>query len=301
MERTTWGQINELFEAARRLPAVEREAWVRAATVDERVRSEVLSLLEAHEDDPWAVEEPVGSRTPARVTPPGGWPGKRTAARHGALPAPPITGRRSATPDPASRPGRPSDLKAGGQFGAYRLVREIALEPARMIFEAVAASGSARPRVALHVLAADAHAPVFAALLHAQSDILAHLDHPGIPRLLDGGVSGDGRAYLAFEYAAGDPVDEWCRKHSLEVRDRVDRFLAVCEAVQHAHEHLIALGDLRPVNIRVSADAEVRLLDCGMSPLLAFGSPSDGPAAPVHEYMSPEQARGDVPTTASDV
>ena len=56
MERTTWGQINELFEAARRMPASEREAWVRAAAADERVQSEVLSLLHAHEDDPWFVD-----------------------------------------------------------------------------------------------------------------------------------------------------------------------------------------------------------------------------------------------------
>ena len=55
------------------------------------------------------------------------------------------------------------------------------------------------------MLAADAHDPAFAALLHAQGDILAHLDHPGIPRLIDGGVTGDGTAYLAFEYVAGAP------------------------------------------------------------------------------------------------
>ncbi len=78
MERTTWGKINELFEAARHVPAEEREAWVRAATADEHVRAEVLSLLHAHEDDPWFVDQPGGTRTPARVTPAGAWPGKPT-------------------------------------------------------------------------------------------------------------------------------------------------------------------------------------------------------------------------------
>ena len=300
MERTTWGKINELFEAARRMPAGEREAWLRAATNDERVRSEVISLLHAHEDDPWSVEEPGGSRTPARVAPTEVWPGKPKAALPGALSAPPGTGRRSATPASPSPLRRPPEAKAGSLFATYRLIREIARDPARIIFEAAATGGSARPRVALHVLAADARAPAFAAQLHAQSDILANLDHPGIPRLLDGGVTGDGTAYLAFEYAAGDPVDDWCRERSLKVRDRVDLVLAACEAVRHAHEHLIAHGDLRPANIRVSADAEVRLLDCGMSPLIGFGS-SPGGSALMHHYMSPEQASGEVLTAASDV
>jgi serine/threonine protein kinase len=155
--------------------------------------------------------------------------------------------------------------------------------------------------VALHVLTADARDPALAELLHVHSDILAHLDHPGIPRLLDGGVSGNGKAYLAFEYAAGDPVDTWCRERRLDLRDRVGLVLAVCDAVQHVHEHLIIHGDLRPANILVSAEAEVRLLDCGMSSLLGFGSSHGGAAAPVHPCMSPEQARGEVPIAASDV
>ena len=301
MERTTWGKINELFEAARRLPAAEREVWVRAATTDERVQSEVLSLLHAHEDDPWSVDEPGGSRTPARVTPADAWPGKATAALPAAPPPRPVTGRRSPTPASSSRPGRPPEPKAGGQLAAYRLIREMSRDPARIIFEAVTVGSSAHPRVALHVLAADARAPAFAALLHAQGDILAHLDHPGIPRLLDGGVTVDGTAYLAFEYMAGDPIDEWCRERRLEARKRVDLVLAACEAVQHAHEHLIAHGDLRPANILMSADAEVILLDCGMWPLLGSGSSPGGTPAPVHQYTSPEQASGEVLTTASDV
>src|SRR5512137_2219462 len=88
MDRSTWDQINELFEAARRLPAEEREAWVRAATGYEHVQAEVLSLLHAHEDDPWFVDEPGGRRTPARVTPAGTWPGRPTPKPAGPTPAP---------------------------------------------------------------------------------------------------------------------------------------------------------------------------------------------------------------------
>jgi tetratricopeptide (TPR) repeat protein len=300
MERTTWGRINELFEAARRMPASEREAWVRAAAADERVQSEVLSLLHAHEDDPWFVDEPAGSSTPPRVTPAETWPASPAPVPPGRTPSHPAAGRQASTPSAPPRRRAP-EPQAGGQFATYRLIREMSRDPARMVFEAVATGGGARPRVALHVLTADARDPAFAELLHVHSDILAHLDHPGIPRLLDGGVSGNGTAYLAFEYAAGDPLDAWCRERGLNLRDRVGRVLAVCDAVQHVHEHLIIHGDLRPAKILVSADAEVRLLDCGMSSLLGFGSSPGGTAAPLHPCMSPEQARGEVPLAASDV
>jgi eukaryotic-like serine/threonine-protein kinase len=291
VEQTSWGRINELFEAARRLPADEREAWVRAATTDEHVRSEVLTMLHAHEDDPWYIDEPGGRRTPARLTPAQGWPG---------TPAPSST---PAAPTPAgrARPRLASEPQAGGQFGTYRLIREIARDEARTIFEAVSSGGGTRPRVALHVLAFDAHDPVFLSVLKAEGSVLAHLDHPGIPRLLDGGVTPDGTAYLAFEYAAGDPIDSWCRERGLSVRERVELVLSVCDAVEHAHQHLVAHGNLRPANVLVSADAGVKVLDCGMAAIAGTGSAPGGADAPVHQSMSPEQARGDIVTTASDV
>jgi tetratricopeptide (TPR) repeat protein len=230
-------------------------------------------MLHAHEDDPWYIDEPGGRLTPARLTPAQGWPG---------------------TPAPSRTP-------AGGQFGTYRLIREIARDEARTIFEAVSSGGGVRPRVALHVLAFDAHDPVFLSQLKAEGSVLAHLDHPGIPRLLDGGVTPEGTAYLAFEYVAGDPIDAWCREHGLSVRERVDLALAVCDALEHAHQHLVAHGNLTPANVLVSADAGLKVLDCGMAALVGTGSAPGGAEAPVHQSMSPEQARGGVVTTASEV
>jgi serine/threonine-protein kinase len=306
MERTTWGHINDLFEAARRLPVEEREAWVRAATSDEQVRSEVLSLLHAHEDDPWFVDEPGGRSTPARVTPAGTWPGRPTPRPAGQapgqltpVPATPATyGWTPATP---SRLHRMPEPKAGGQFGGYRLIRELLREPSRIVFEAVAAAVASHPRVALHVLTADGRDPGFTAILHAQGDILAHLDHPGFPRLVDGGVDAAGTAYMAFDYVTGDPVDDWCRQHQLSVRDRVRALLPVCDAVQYAHQHLTVHGDLRPAKVLVQTGGGVRLLDCGMSVILAVGEPPGGSASELHPYASPEQARREVLTAASDV
>jgi len=301
MERATWSLINELCEAARRLPADEREAWVRAATTDEEVRSEVLSLLHAQEDDPWSVGAAGGSKASARVTPAEARPAKPTPAPPDLPSAWAFSGTRTPTPSIPFQPRRAPEPKAGGQFASYRLIRETSRDRTRIIFEAAAAGGSARPRVALHVLAADARDPAFNALFHAQGDLLAHLDHPRIPRLLDGGVTADGIAYFAFEHAAGDPLDAWCRAHTPTMRDRVERVLAVCEAVQHAHERLVAHGDLRPANMLVSADAGVKVLDTGMAALLGAWASASGASAAVHQWMSPEQARGEVLGAASDV
>jgi tetratricopeptide (TPR) repeat protein len=192
-------------------------------------------------------------------------------------------------------------VKAGGQFAGYRLIRELSRDAARVVFEAVASGTSAHPRVTLHVLAADARDPAFVEVLHGQGDILAHLDHPSIPRLLDGGVTGDGTAFLAFEYVTGEPIDAWCRARSLDIRDRVGLVLGVCDAVQHTHEHLTAHGDLRPQNILVTGEGSLRLLDGGMAALVGSWSSPAGGLPPLHQAMSPEQARGEVLTAASDV
>jgi tetratricopeptide (TPR) repeat protein len=301
MERTTWGRINELFETARRLPAGEREAWVRAATTDEYVQSEVLSLLHAHEDDPWSVDEAGSGKTPARVTPAEERPKQPTPAPSGGPSSPAAPGRQTPSSSWPPRLTRAAELKAGGQFATYRLIREMSRSTSRVVFEAAATGSGTRPRVALHVLASDSRDPAFSALLRAEGNILAHLDHRGIPRLLDGGVAEDGRPYLAFEFAAGDPIDVWCRERNLTVRERVGQVLVVCDAVEHAHQHLVAHGDLRPSNILVSADADIKLLDCGMRALLGSGPAAVAAAGPAHAYMSPEQVRGEVLTTASDV
>jgi len=300
MDRITWSRINELYEAARRLPAEDREAWVRAETSDERVLSEVLSLLRAPDDDPWLVGAAGASRTPVRVTPAGARQSRPTPAPTDLPSAWTFSGTRTPTPS-ALLNRRAPEPKAGGQFASYRLIRETFRDRTRLVFEAVSTSGSSGPRVALHMLAADASDPAFNAWFHAQGDLLARLDHPGIARLLDGGVAEDGTAFLVFEHAAGDPLDGWCRARSLALRDRVDRVLAVCEAVQHAHERLVAHGDLRPANILVSADGRVRVLDTGMFTLLGTWALPGDTAVAAHVYMSPEQARGEVLTAASDV
>lgn len=138
--------------------------------------------------------------------------------------------------------------------------------------------------------------------------LLAGLDHPGVARLLDGGMTADGLPYLAMELVEGEPVTAYCEARDLALRARLALFLQACDAVAHAHRHLVVHRDLKPAHILVTeADGEprVKLLDFGIGKLLDGSddgltrASSSGPLTP--QYASPEQLAGVDVTTATDV
>ena len=121
-----------------------------------------------------------------------------------------------------------------------------------------------RLQVAIKVVRAGLH-PQFLARFRAERRILAGLNHPNIARLLDGGTGPDGQPYVVMEYIDGIPVDDYCREHSLPVRERLRLFLQVCDAVAYAHRNLIIHRDIKPANVLVTAGGTAKLLDFGMS------------------------------------
>ncbi|MCB1036088.1 MAG: serine/threonine protein kinase, partial [Acidobacteria bacterium] len=144
--------------------------------------------------------------------------------------------------------------------------------------------------------------------LKAERQILASLDHPYIARLYDGGSTADGRPYFVLEYIDGVPLDEFCEQNQLSVDERLTLFGKVCEAVHYAHQNLVVHRDLKPSNILVTAEGEPRLLDFGIAKLLNPDLHGTGlePTATWHRlltpnYASPEQVRGKLVTTATDV
>src|SRR5690606_38367253 len=108
------------------------------------------------------------------------------------------------------------------------------------------------------------------ARFRSERRMLATLEHPGIARLIDGGVAADGRPYFAMEYVEGEPILAYADAAALGVEERLRLFLAVCEAVAYAHRRLIVHRDLKPSNILVSETdgaAEPKLLDFGIAKL----------------------------------
>ena len=112
-----------------------------------------------------------------------------------------------------------------------------------------------------------------------ERQILASLEHPRIARLLDGGITPEGLPWFALEYVEGLPIDQYVELHRLPLEARLDLFLAVCDAVQYAHQNLVVHRDLKPGNILVTGGGQVKLLDFGIAKLIA-GGPACGDPAP---------------------
>ncbi|MEE8526718.1 MAG: serine/threonine-protein kinase, partial [Thermoanaerobaculia bacterium] len=142
---------------------------------------------------------------------------------------------------------------------------------------------------------------------HNERQILAHLDHPNIAKLLDGGTTEDRLPYFVMELVDGAPIDRYCEQHELSIEKRLRLFRKVCAAVQFAHQNLVIHRDLKPSNVLIAADGEPKLLDFGIAKLLEGGvaaltldtAPGHGAMTP--RYASPEQIRLEPVTTASDV
>jgi len=129
--------------------------------------------------------------------------------------------------------------------------------------------------------------------------LLAHLNHPHIAKLLDGGTTSSGQPYLVMEYADGDSIDAWCAKQHLPLAARLALFMSVCDAVAHAHRHLVVHCDIKPANVLVNAEGRVMLLDFGIAQLQ--DQDAQAPAGMTVGYASPEQTAGQAPGLPSDI
>jgi serine/threonine-protein kinase len=196
-------------------------------------------------------------------------------------------------------------LAVGQRIGAYRIVREIGRGGMGAVYLAERAD-EFEQRVAIKLVRRGMDTDEIVRRFRSERQILAHLDHPNIGKLFDGGTTEDGRPYFVMEYVEGRPIDEYCDDRKLPVRARLELFRQVCAAVHFAHQNLIVHRDLKPGNILVTAGGVPKLLDFGIAKLLdpnqdlyALTRVDLRPMTP--EYASPEQVRGETITTASDV
>ena len=159
-------------------------------------------------------------------------------------------------------------------------------------------------KVAIKLLRSGLETPVFIAAFQREQQILAAMNHPGIAAILDAGITHSGRPYLVMEYIEGARITDYCDTRHLTIRQRLDLFLEVCSAVQHAHQKGIIHRDLKPSNILIThADSRPlpKVIDFG----IASAGEGRGDLQQVTGtpgYMSPEQATpGSDVDTLSDV
>ncbi|WP_165253649.1 serine/threonine-protein kinase, partial [Paludisphaera soli] len=156
-----------------------------------------------------------------------------------------------------------------------------------------------RRRVALKLIRPGMDSRSILARFEAERQALALMDHPNIARVFDGGTTEDGRPFFVMEYVEGAPLTEYCDRARLDVGERLDLFIAVCRAVQHAHTKGVVHRDLKPSNILVGlcdGRPTPKVIDFGLAkatrrPLVessARTAPDAAMGTPL--YMSPEQA-----------
>lgn len=266
MPDTQWEKIESIFAEALDLNPSQRPGFVAAACHgDDTLRHEVESLLASDGDS--------DSRITGILT--------NTAASFSI-----------------------SDW-IGKRLGAYRIVESVAHGGMGSVYLAVRDDDAYEKRVAIKVVRTGMGTESMLERFRHERRILANLEHLYIAHLIDGGATDTGVPYLVMEYVEGLPIDKYCETRNLTVEQRCELFRKVCEAVSYAHRQLVVHRDLKPSNILVTADGTPKLLDFGIAKLLS-GDPAAGATAAfgqllTPDYASPEQIRGTLITTASDV
>lgn len=192
-------------------------------------------------------------------------------------------------------------LPSGTRLGPWRIEEHVGSGGMGTVYRASRADGAFSMRVAVKLIRVKRKD--LDERLKLERELLARLDHRNVARLIDGGTTGDGQAYLVMEWVEGRDLDEYLLEVAPHGAGRLDLFAQIAEAVSHAHRRQVVHGDLKPANIRVTDGGEVRLLDFGVARLIESERQSgtrSGPAM-TPAFSAPEQMRGEPVSTLSDV
>jgi len=264
-----------LFSAALELPASQRAAYLQEACADDpALRLRLEALLRVHEEAiPFLESPPAG----ARESPMG-----------------------AEVPGPTMRLSSSAAEKAGDRIGRYKLLQQIGEGGCGVVYMAEQEE-PVRRRVALKVIKLGMDTKQVIARFEAERQALALMDHPNIAKVLEAGATETGRPYFVMELVRGIKITDFCDQNNLSTRERLDIFVQVCQAVQHAHQKGIIHRDLKPSNILVADHDGVpvpKIIDFGIAKattdqrltnktlFTAFEQFIGTPA-----YMSPEQAK----------
>src|SRR5262249_5262940 len=206
-----------------------------ACASDEKQRQQVEALLNAHE------------RAGGFLDPPPGPPSGKTLVV--------TTGMLAITEGPGDKIGRYKVLQQIGEGGCGVVYMAEQEEPVRR-------------RVALKVIKLGMDTKSVIARFEAERQALAMMDHPNIAKVLDAGATDTGRPYFVMELVRGVRITEYCDENNLSTRERLDLFIKVCQAIQHAHQKGVIHRDIKPSNILVTINDDVpvpKVIDFGIA------------------------------------
>jgi hypothetical protein len=272
MDPERWRHIEALFDQVLELPAAERHGFLdEACAGDPELRRELDALLANASTAAASLRDVVASEVRLLAT------------------------------DAAT-------AQVGRRIGPFRLIRLLGEGGMGAVYLAERDDAQFAHRVAIKILSHSVGAPEAIARFRDERQILAALEHPNIVRLLDGGNTDDDLPYLVMEHIDGTSITRYADQHQLSVSARIALVRQVCSALLYAHQNLVVHRDIKPSNILVDADGAPKVLDFGIAKLLAPVASFEreartrtGFAMFTPEYASPEQARGDAVSTATDI
>lgn len=193
----------------------------------------------------------------------------------------------------------------GSVIDDWKIIRQIGVGGMGTVFLAHRHTTDFQQSAALKLVKKGMDSEAVVQRFQQERKILASLNHKNIAKLLDGGMTQDGRPYFVMEHVDGLPITQYCDQHRLNISQRLNLFRAVCSAVHHAHKNLIVHRDLKPSNIIVTGSGDLKLLDFGIAKLLDDSENQQftrtGMQLHTPAYASPEQLINDPITTASDI
>ncbi len=254
----------DIFKIALAIPAGEvRLVYLHQACGDDHaLRERVVALLKVAEEERSFLEQPAAGFASTAAGPP-----------------------------PVEQPGE--------QIGPYKLLQVIGDGGMGVVYMAEQKVPVSR-RVALKVIKPGMDTRQVIARFEAERQALSMMDHPNIAKVLDAGATDAGRPYFVMELVKGQPITQYCDQHHLNTRERLDLFVPVCQAIQHAHQKGIIHRDLKPSNILVAEYDQQpvpKVIDFGVSKATSQSLTEKtmftalGQIVGTLDYMSPEQAK----------
>ncbi len=267
MSNIDWEKLQQLFHQAQRIPADEVDAFLDQACADQpKLKAEVLKLLNASHHDSADFTEQIAQTSQQIIT----------------------------------------QYHQGTRIGPYKIVKELGQGGMGSVYLAERADDQFDQQVAIKLISGSLKTDAIAERFIAERQILAGLKHPNIALLLDGGTAESGEPYFAMEYLQGENIIKYCDAQNLDIKQRIELFIEVCQAVSYAHGQLVLHRDIKPSNILISDTGQAKLLDFGIAKILKIDELNPQVTAREQmimtpEYASPEQILGHGMSVASDV
>ncbi len=262
MKPERWNRVRAILDEALEKPSAERDLFVEdACSGDATLLDAVRTLVRAHGDATKILDQSTEE-----------------------------------IPQSSLAPGQ---LQPGDVIGNYTIREWIGKGAFGDVYRARQSRPVVRDSVALKIVKLEMMSDRVLMRFEAEQQALARMDHPYIAKVFDAGKTRFGRPYFVMEYVKGVPITTHCDRHKVGIAGRLDLFVKICDAVQHAHQKGILHRDLKPSNILVSFDGdrvEPKVIDFGVAkaldrPLTERTLFTEiGQLIGTPEYMSPEQA-----------